>query len=571
VLKQDKTVRSSEDLEKEGVFTGKYCINPVTNMRMPIYVANFVLMEYGTGAVMAVPTHDQRDFEFAKKYGLDLIVVIEPEDQTLDSKTMTQAYIDEGIMANSKQFNGMKNTEAMAAITTYLEGQDCGKKSVNYRLKDWGISRQRYWGNPIPIIYCERCGIVPVPEEDLPVVLPKDVSLEVMGRSPLAECPEFVNTVCPQCSGSATRETDTMDTFVESSWYFERFGCPDFDQGPLDVAKVKYWMPVDQYIGGIEHAVLHLLYARFFTKVLRDLGLVQVDEPFVNLLTQGMVCKETYKCTEHGWLYPEEVVEGKCKQCDLPVTVGRIEKMSKSTKNVVDPEQLIQKYGADTARLFCLFASPPEKDLEWSDQGVEGSYRFLQRVWRLVAEHRDDLRKATPIAEQKVPEEAVRQLRRKTHQTIKKVTEDVEKRFHFNTAISAIMELVNLLYQFNPQEGNRAVRLSAFREAIETVIILLSPMVPHITEELWYELGNTKSIIKTPWLSFDPIIAEAEEIVIVIQVNGKLRGRIAVAAEVSDEKIKEQALRCEEIQPWVSGKEIRKVIFVPRKLVSIVV
>ena len=371
---------------------------------MPVYVANFVLMEYGTGAVMAVPTHDQRDFEFAKKYGLDLIVVIQPEGEALDPKTMTQAYVEEGIMVNSQQFNGMKNTAAMEKITAYLEQQGLGKKAVNYRLKDWGISRQRYWGNPIPVIYCDACGIVPVPEKDLPVVLPRDVAFTGMGQSPLARSPGFVNTVCPHCASPARRETDTMDTFVESSWYFARYACPDYDTGPLDAAKVQYWMPVDQYIGGIEHAVLHLLYARFFTKVLRDLGLVKVDEPFVNLLTQGMVCKETQRCETHGWLYPEDAENGACKQCGSPVQVGRIEKMSKSTRNVVDPEQLIQKYGADTARLFCLFAAPPERDLEWSDQGVEGAYRFLSRVWRLVAEYRDELATANPVVSGDVTE-----------------------------------------------------------------------------------------------------------------------------------------------------------------------
>ena len=571
ILKQDKLVRSSEDLEKEGIFTGACCINPVTGFRMPIYVANFVLMEYGSGAVMAVPTHDQRDFEFAKKYGLDFIVVIQPEGETLDPKTMACAYVDEGVMVNSQQFDGMKNSEAMENITRYLEKQGCGKKAVHYRLKDWGISRQRYWGNPIPIIYCDACGIVPVPEKELPVVLLKDITITGSGQSPLASCPEFVNTVCPRCARPARRETDTMDTFVESSWYFERYACPEYDSGPLDVQKVKYWMPVDQYIGGIEHAVLHLLYARFFTKVLRDLGLVHVDEPFVNLLTQGMVCKETQRCETHGWLYPEEVHNGTCKHCSAPVQVGRTEKMSKSTRNVVDPEQLIQKYGADTARLFCLFASPPEKDLEWSDQGVEGAYRFLYRVWRLVAEHRDNLIQALPVSDEQVIDTIIKNLRRKTHQTIKKVTDDIFQRFHFNTAISAVMELVNELYQGAPLARESTASRAAFREAIEAVILLLSPMVPHVCEELWSELGNRDSISKTPWPSYDEAIAEAEEAIIVIQVNGKLRGQITVNAKVSENYIKEQALACEKVQPWISGKQIKKVITVPGKLINIVV
>ena len=465
----------------------------------------------------------------------------------------------------------MKNTAAMEKITEHLVQQGLGRKAVNFRLKDWGISRQRYWGNPIPIIYCDTCGIVPVPEKNLPVVLPKDVIITGMGQSPLAGCPEFVNTSCPVCGKPAKRETDTMDTFVESSWYFARYACPDFDQGPLDADRVRYWMPVDQYIGGIEHAVLHLLYARFFTKVLRDLGLVAVDEPFVNLLTQGMVCKETQRCETHGWLYPEDVDNGLCRQCGKPVAVGRTEKMSKSTRNVVDPEQLIQKYGADTARLFCLFASPPEKDLEWSDQGVDGAYRFLARVWRLIAEYREELRNAGALPEAEIADAVVREVRRKTHQTIKKVTEDISERFHFNTAISAVMELVNLLYQFNPREINNQNAWSVFREAVEAVILLLAPMVPHACEELWQELGCRDTIIKHGWPAFDPVIAEADEVVIVIQVNGKLRGQITVSAKAPEEEVKKQAFACDKVQPWVEGKEIKKVISVPGKLINIVV
>jgi len=571
VLKQDKTVRSSEDLEKEGVFTGAFCKNPVTGYRMPIYVANFVLMEYGTGAVMAVPAHDQRDFEFAKKYGLEIQVVIQPEGEALAPDTLTQAYVDEGVLVNSAHFDGQKNTAAIAAITEYLAERGLGRQTVNFRLKDWGISRQRYWGNPIPMIYCDECGIVPVPEKDLPVELPGEVSLEVLGRSPLADCAEFVNTSCPQCNKPAQRETDTMDTFVESSWYFARYACADFDRGPLDTDRVRYWMAVDQYIGGIEHAVLHLLYARFFTKVLRDLGLVEVDEPFTNLLTQGMVCMETCQCEACGWLYPEEVKEGGCVKCGQPARVGRTEKMSKSTKNVVDPENLIQKYGADTARLFCLFAAPPERDLEWSDKGVEGSYRFLQRVWRLVAENLDIIKDAAPKERQQADESDVKNLRRKTHQTIKKVTEDIETRFHFNTAISAVMELVNLLYQFDTGKGNCPSRSAAFREAVQATVLQLSPMVPHMCEELWQLMGNTESIAKAAWPEFDPEVARSEEKEIVIQINGKLRGKIMLAADASRELIKEQALACDQIQQWVEGKEIKKVIVVPGKLVSVVV
>jgi leucyl-tRNA synthetase len=410
-----------------------------------------------------------------------------------------------------------------------------------------------------------------VPEKDLPVVLPEEVSLEFLGRSPLANCPEFVNVTCPRCGQAAKRETDTMDTFVESSWYFERYACPAFDQGPLDIKKVMYWMPVDQYIGGIEHAVLHLLYARFFTKVLRDLGLVQVNEPFVNLLTQGMVCMETYQCKSCGWLYPEEVKKGNCAKCGKPVQVGRIEKMSKSTKNVVDPETLIKKYGADTARLFCLFASPPERDLEWSDKGVEGSYRFLQRVWRLVTENLEVLKNSSSVDWQKLDDVDVKSLRRKTHQTIQKVTEDIETRFHFNTAISAVMELVNHVYQFDVNKNRSPFRFAAYREAVKMTVLLLSPMVPHICEELWHLMGNIDSIRQHSWPEYHPGVAKAEEKEIVIQVNGKLRGKIMVCTDASQDVIKEQALGCDQIQQWIRDKDIHKVITVPGKLVSIVV
>jgi len=575
VLKQDKTIRSSEDLEKEGVFTGAYCINPVTGYRMPIFAANFVLMEYGTGAVMAVPAHDQRDFEFAKKYGLEIKVVIQPPNQTLVPEAMEQAYVDEGIMVNSGSFDGMRNTDAMAAITEHLIERGIGRRTVQYRLKDWGISRQRYWGAPIPIIYCDTCGTVPVPEQDLPVTLPDKVSLEVLGRSPLADVAEFVNTTCPACGKPARRETDTMDTFVESSWYFARFACPDEVHAMLDRRRVAYWLPVDQYIGGIEHAVLHLLYARFYTKVMRDFGLVQIDEPFENLLTQGMVCMETYRCSACGWLFPEEVDTTTCKKCGGAVTVGRAEKMSKSTKNVVDPERLIERYGADTARLFCLFAAPPELDLAWSEKGVEGSYRFLQRVWRLVVDHLQLVQKQQePLS---VPSEdpAVKALRRKTHQTIFKITEDIEKRFHFNTAISSIMELVNAAYQFDPEHGDTAARRAALSEALKSVVLLLAPMVPHLCEELWHQMGNSTSIATASWPVADPEVLQADDLELVIQVNGRVRGKTTIAADASEEQMRQQALACPQIEPWICGRQVKKVIIAPgkqgSKLVSIVV
>jgi len=571
--RQDKIRRTAETTEKEGVFTEAYCLNPTTNARMPIFLANFVLMEYGTGAVMAVPTHDQRDFEFAKKFGLPLIVVVQPEDRKLDSSTMTEAYEGEGSLVNSGQFNGLSSIKAREMIAQYLDEKGWGGKRVSYRLRDWGISRQRYWGAPIPIIYCDRCGTVPVPEKELPVVLPFDVEITGVGRSPLSELKEFVETRCPHCGGPGKRETDTMDTFVESSWYFDRFACPDYDQGPLDRKRVDYWMPVDQYIGGIEHAILHLLYSRFFTRVLKQMGWVHVDEPFTNLLTQGMVCKEVYECPKDGYLYPDEVEEPggtiRCRKCGNPVSIGRIEKMSKSKKNVVDPEYLIEKYGADTARMFCLFASPPEKDLDWSDQGVEGSARFLNRVWRLFDEQHLRFQDVEPFPFGATVEGGHKSLRQKTHKAIRKVTEDIE-RFHFNTAISAIMELVNEIYVSGVKDRTDEISRKVIRESLETVVVLLSPFVPHFAEELWEALGNRESIIRTRWPEYDPGAILEEEILIVIQVNGRLRDRMTIPVSYGEEEVKAWALRSERIRKLVEGKEIKRVILVPKKLVNVV-
>ncbi len=571
--RQDKIKRTAETTEKEGVFTGAYCLNPVTKARMPIFVANFVLMEYGTGAVMAVPTHDQRDFEFAKKFGLPLIVVVQPEGQTLEPDTMTEAYEGEGVLVNSGQFYGVDSVKARERIARYLEEKGLGGSRVSYRLRDWGISRQRYWGAPIPIIYCDHCGTVPVPEKDLPVVLPFNVEITGMGESPLTGMKEFVETRCPKCGGPGRRETDTMDTFVESSWYFDRFACPDYDQGPLDKKRVDYWMPVDQYIGGIEHAILHLLYSRFFTRVLKEMGYVSVEEPFTNLLTQGMVCKEVYECPKDGYLYPDEV-EGQgetlvCRKCGDQISIGRIEKMSKSKRNVVDPEYLIEKYGADTARMFCLFASPPEKDLDWSDQGVDGSARFLNRVWRLVYEQERHLQNVTPLPFGTALEGAQKSLRQKTHKTIKKVTEDIE-RFHFNTAISAIMELVNEIYVSEVKDNADDISKRVVREAIGTVVVLLSPFVPHFAEELREALGNRTSVLKTEWPDYDPEAVLEDEILIVIQINGKLRDRMTIPASYGEDEVKAWALKSERIRKLVEGKEIKRVILVPKKLVNIV-
>jgi len=571
--RQDLMKRLAPTTEKEGVFTGGYCINPMTKARMPVFVANFVLMEYGTGAVMAVPTHDQRDFEFAKQYELPLIVVIQPAGQPLDPKTMTEAYEGEGVLVNSGEFNGMESAKAREAIATYLEAKGLGGKKISYRLRDWGISRQRYWGAPIPIIYCEKCGTVPVPEKDLPVVLPSNVEVTGMGESPLKGVKEFVETNCPQCGGRGRRETDTMDTFVESSWYFDRFACPDYQEGPLDQKRVDYWLPVDQYIGGIEHAILHLLYSRFFTRVLKEMGWLKIEEPFTNLLTQGMVCKEVFECPRDGYLFPEEVQkegEGfRCGKCGIPITAGRLEKMSKSKKNVVDPEYLVEKYGADTARIFCLFAAPPEKDLDWSDQGVEGAFRFLNRVWRLFFEQVPRLQKVTSLPFGTHLEGDGKLLRQKVHKTIKKVTEDIE-RFHFNTAISAIMELVNEVYASEVKDRDDELSKRLIKEAIETIVVLLSPFVPHFAEELWMALGNQTSIIKRPWPEYDPDAVQEDEVLIVVQVNGKLRDRMMVPASYGEEEVKAWALKSERIQKLVEGKTIKRVILVPRKLVNIV-
>lgn len=570
-----RSERTSEFLDKEGVFTGAYCRNPMTGERMPIYVANFVLMEYGTGAVMAVPTHDQRDFEFAARYSLPLKVVVSPPGGRLEAATMEAAYEEDGILVNSGRFTGMDSATARKAIAEELEARGMGKATTTYRLRDWLISRQRYWGAPIPIVYCDTCGTVPVPEDQLPVVLPLDAGLTSTGGTPLPTLKEFVETTCPGCGGPARREVDTMDTFVESSWYFLRFTCPDYQEGPLDRERVDYWMPVDQYVGGIEHAVLHLLYARFFTKVLRDLGMTGQDEPFINLLTQGMVCKETLRCPEHGWLGSEEVIEEapeqyRCRTCGSPLEIGRKEKMSKSKANVVDPEELIQRYGADTVRLFCLFASPPEKDLEWSDRGVEGSSRFLNRLWRLVYEEHQRLRDvAAHSGDSRLPREA-RALHRKTHQTIRKVTEDIEQRFHFNTAISAVMELVNATFQFRAREDLQPEELAVLRSALETAVILISPMVPHIAEELWQALGREDSVMKYPWPVFDEDAAAEEMQLIVVQVNGKLRSRIYVPPEASEEEVKQAALADERIQGFIGDRDIRKVIVVPGRLVNVV-
>lgn len=526
----NEITRTSTETEKEGLFIGTYAINPMNGDRVPIWIANYVLLEYGTGAVMGVPAHDQRDFEFAKKYNLPIKVVVSPPDKTLDAEEMTEAYVERGVLVNSDKFNGMDNIEAIKAVGQYMEEKGIGKVKVNYKLRDWLISRQRYWGAPIPMIYCDKCGIVPVPEEDLPVMLPPNVKFNPRGTSPLLECEEFLNTTCPKCGGPARRETDTMDTFMCSSWYYYRYTDSRNTEQPFAREKLDYWMPVDQYIGGVEHAILHLMYSRFFNKAMRDAGLVHVDEPFTNLLTQGMVLKDGAK-------------------------------MSKSLGNIVSPEDIIDRYGADTARLFILFASPPERDLEWSDQGVEGSFRFLQRVWRLIDELSERLNDENTGAK------ADGDVRRLVHKTIKKVTDDVAERFNFNTAISAIMEMVNGLYAYKEQK----ISGSVIKEAVENLLLLLAPFAPHMTEELWEKLGKKESIHMMPWPKYDIEAMVEEEIEIVVQVNGKVKGKVSLPAEATDEEMKQAALSNEKVLPHIEGKNVVKVITVPRKLVNIVV
>ena len=565
--------RGEDEAEKEGVFTGAYCRNPFTGENVPIYLANFVLMEYGTGAVMAVPAHDQRDFEFARKYDLPIRVVIRPADRPLAADAMTEAYVDEGVMVESGEFSGLSNTVGKEKIAEYAEVKGWGKKQIRYRLRDWGVSRQRYWGTPIPIIYCEKCGAVPVPEAELPVELPTDVPFTGKGGSPLRESKSFSVVSCPQCSGPARRETDTIDTFVDSSWYFLRYTSARVDRAPFDPAQADRWMPVDQYIGGVEHAVLHLLYARFFTKALRDLGLTKVDEPFTNLLTQGMVSKETYRCPEHGWLFPGDLIGSEkdgwqCTQCGRPVTIGRVEKMSKSKKNIIDPEDLIGRYGADTARLFTLFAAPPEKDLEWSDQGVEGAYRFLSRLWRLIVQERSIWENVGAVSEDGELSAELRDLRRAVHRTIKKVSEDIEQRFHFNTAIAAIMELFNAL-SAAAQRGDRS-SVAVRRHGLETVVLLLAPFVPHVASELWEELGHGDRIDQVAWPAYSAAALEEEQLLIIVQVNGKVRGKITVPADMTQERIETDALSDPKVAGLLDGKKVRRVVYVPRRLVNIV-
>jgi leucyl-tRNA synthetase len=555
---QDRIARMSGAIEKEGFFTGRVAINPFTQERVPIWVANFVVGDYGTGAVMAVPAHDPRDFEFARKYGLPVRVAVTPANAPRRSSgdASTEPFTDYGVLVGSGEYDGLTSQEAQIRIADAAQKRGIGERTVQYRLKDWGISRQRYWGTPIPMIYCERDGIVPVPDDQLPVLLPRITEFTGRGDSPLAHVPEFVDVVCPKCGGPARRETDTMDTFVDSSWYFYRFCDPKNTQLPFDPAKSRYWMPVDFYSGGVEHAILHLIYSRFFTRVFRDLGMVDDSEPFTQLLTQGMVLKD-----------------------------GAV--MSKSKGNVVDPDTMIDKYGADALRLYVMFVAPPEKEVEWADTGLEGSFRFLARVWRIVDQWAETVGGEGITLEGCECNAAERALRRKTHDTIRRVTADIEERQHLNTAVSALMELVNELYAFTEGthmgapgrrlsetavvEAERIETIAAIKEAVEALVLMLSPFAPHTAEELWASLGHQQGLTAAPWPAFDPQVARADEIVVPVQVNGRLRSRLTVPADASEEQLREAALADPAVQGYTAGKTVRKVVIAGSRLVNVVV
>ena len=531
---QDRRQRQAGQLEKEGVFTGTHALNPFNGERIPIWVGNFVLMGYGTGAIMSVPAHDQRDFEFATKYGLPIRVVIQPRDQSL-KEPLAEAYEGPGVTVNTGEWSGLESPEAIARMARRAEERGFGKATVTYRLKDWLISRQRYWGTPIPVVYCPQDGMVPLPDSELPVVLPADAPFTGEGGNPLEKVPAFVKARCPRCGGEARRETDTMDTFVDSSWYFYRYLSPRKADGPVDPGAVRYWFPIDLYVGGIEHAILHLVYSRFWTKVMRDLGLVSFSEPVQRLFPQGMVHKE-----------------------------GEV--MSKSKGNTVAPDDVIRRYGADTLRLYILFAAPPEMSLEWSEEGIEGPHRFLQRVFRLVERHADARAEARPAGHE--PSPAGHALRRKVHQTIGRVTDDVDERIHLNTAVAALMELVNELYRL---EGElRPEDAPALREALETLVLLLNPFTPHLSEALWERLGHAEGLVSHPWPTMDAAAAREDSVELAVQVNGKVRGKLTVPRDAPEDEVRRLALEEPRVKEHLAGRQVAKLVVVPGRLVSVV-
>jgi leucyl-tRNA synthetase len=521
-----RAAKGPGDIDKDGHFTGHYAVNPYSGERVPIWIGNFVLMGYGTGAIMAVPAHDERDFDFCKTYGIPIRPVISPVGGVLDENPKA-AFTEDGIVARSGEFSGLPSAEARVRMNKKAENEGFGKAAVTYRIKDWGISRQRYWGTPIPVIHCPKDGVVPVPEKDLPVVLPVDVQLTGKGRSPLADVAAFVNVKCPKCGGDARRETDTMDTFVDSSWYFYRYCDAHNSTAPFDSKKAAAWIPVDQYIGGVEHAILHLIYSRFFTKVMRDIGLIENSEPFKRLFTQGMVVKDGAK-------------------------------MSKSKGNVVSLDEMTERFGADTGRVFELFAAPPEKDMDWTDTGAEGAYRFLGRVFRFVTRNMGKTAAGDPAAD--------RRALRKLHQTIRKVTEDFDNRWHFNTSIAALMELINTLY-----DEEAGLSAAALGQILPSLSLLLGPFAPYLAEELWEQLGRKGPVFRQPWPTYDEALAKEDAADIVLQVNGKVRGRLSVAFGTSEDELKKLALADPKVQPFIEGKQVVKVIVVPDKLVNIVV
>jgi len=557
-----------EKKEKIGINSGLKLIHPFDEtIEIPLYIANFVLMEYGTGAIFGCPAHDQRDHDFAKKYALPIKPVIQPHDTTSHNFEETP-YTEDGVLINSDFMNGLSVKEAKDKAVEKLLEKGAGKSKISYRLRDWGISRQRYWGCPIPIIHCSKCDIVPVPEKDLPVNLPEDIDLSVAGN-PLDHHPTWKQITCPQCGSKAVRETDTFDTFFESAWYFSRF-CAPHHKEPLSREACNYWLPVDQYIGGIEHAILHLLYARFFTRALKDCGYIDIEEPFAGLLTQGMVCHETYKDSKGNWLFPEDViVENKQKPTSRldgsPVTVNRSEKMSKSKKNVVDPVKIIEEYGADTARLFMMSDSPPKRDLEWSESGIQGTWKFINRVWRFVNEF---VKKLPPINTPLSSElnEKDKLLQKQMHKLISDVSSDIDK-FHFNKYVARIREFCNLLSEISLSEDRC---WACVRQAVETLIILLNPVTPHFCEELWTTVGQKEFLTNTPWPTFNPKYIIEEVFKLALQVNGKLRGTLEVDSNIDDEKIKELAINHENMKRFLEDKEIKKIIIIPRRIVNVV-
>ena len=578
MINEDKIERTAEDKEKEGFFTGKYVTNPINGEKLPLWVGNYVLMDYGTGAVMAVPAHDERDFLFAGKYSMPLKIVIEPEGETLDISTMKQAYTGEGLLVNSDKFNGMKNNDAKAAISEHLEKIEGGLRTVNYRLHDWLLSRQRYWGTPIPALYCEKCGLVMEKIENLPVKLPMDIEFTGVGN-PLETSEEFKSAVCPVCGGTAKRETDTMDTFVDSSWYYLRFLNPNLETAPFDKTDADNWTPVDQYVGGVEHAVMHLLYARFFHKVLRDMGLLSTNEPFKRLLTQGMVLGPSYYSNEERKFYFEEDVNVDTKTDKAyskrtgEELVVKVEKMSKSKNNGVDPEVIVKEYGADSARVFTLFAAPPEKELEWNMNGLAGAYRFLNRLFLLIEDTKEFTENGEIDHSKRNSEDS--EIQKKLHQTVKKVTESMEDNFHFNTAIAALMELLNDMTTYRQKvidTGNiSSESKKIWKEVLEKIILMLSPFAPHMADELWTASGRDGYSFLKEWPGYIEELTKETKINLVVQVNGKLRDTILADVNTPKEELEKIALDSEKAQKFIEGKEIVKVIVVPNKLVNIVV